>query len=69
MPGYYIVQWKVNAYTLQKIYTCHAFDPPVLIPEGKLVCQAKFMEPMRKIPFGITSHMNQYLFYKSKNNL
>ena len=35
MPVYDIVWWTGNAYTLQKIYTYHAFDPPVLIPEGK----------------------------------
>ena len=32
MPGYYIVQWTGNAYTLQGKYTCHAFNPPVIIP-------------------------------------
>ena len=49
--GYYIVKWTGNAYTLQEIYKCHAFDPPVIIPEGELVCPAKFMNPMIK-----TSH-------------
>ena len=48
MPGYYIVQWTGNAYNLQKIYTFHALDPPVLVPEGGLVCTAKFVTPMRK---------------------
>ena len=32
MPGYYIVQWTGNAYTLQGKYTCHAFSPPDIIP-------------------------------------
>ena len=36
-PGYYIVLWTVNAYNLQEKYTCHALDPPVIIPEGELV--------------------------------
>ena len=45
--GYYIVKWKVNAYTLQRKYTFHAFDTPDIIPEGELVCQANFMTPMR----------------------
>ena len=36
-PVYYIVKWTGNAYTLQEQYTCHAFDPPVIIPEGELV--------------------------------
>ena len=31
--GYFIVRWTGNAYTLQENFTCHAFDPPVLIPE------------------------------------
>ena len=48
---YYIVKWTGNAYTLQEIYKCHAFDPSVIIPEGELVCKAKFMTPMKK-----TSH-------------
>ena len=47
-PGYYIVRWTVNAYTLQENYTCYAFDPPIIISEGELVCTAKFMTPMRK---------------------
>ena len=49
--GYCIVKWTSNAYTLQKKYKCNAFDPPVIIPEGELVCPAKFMTPMIK-----TSH-------------
>ena len=47
-PGYYIFRWTGNAYTLQGKYTCHAFDTPGIIPEGELVCTAKFMTPMRK---------------------
>ena len=46
--GYYIVKWTGNSYTLQEIYKFHAFDPPVIIPEGELVCPAKFMTPMIK---------------------
>ena len=49
--GYYIVKWRGNAYTIHEQYKCHAFDPPVIIPEGELVCTAKFMTPMIK-----TSH-------------
>ena len=45
-PGYYIVRWTVNAYILQEQYTCHAFDTPVIIPEGELDCPAKFMTPI-----------------------
>ena len=48
---YYIVKWTGNAYTLQEKYKCHTFDPPVIIPEGELVCPAKFMTPTKK-----TSH-------------
>ena len=47
MPGYYTVRWTGNSYTLQEKYTCHAFDPPVIIPEGEMFCPAKFMTPMR----------------------
>ena len=32
----------------RKKYTCHAFDPPVIITEGGLVFPDKFMTPMRK---------------------
>ena len=49
--GYYIVKWTGNAYTLQEKYKCHAFNPPVIIPDGELVFPAKFMTPMKK-----TSH-------------
>ena len=51
MPGYYIVLWADNVYTLQEQFTCHAFDPPVIITEGELVCTAKFMKPMRKTSY------------------
>ena len=60
-PGYYIFIWTGNAYTLQGKYTCHAFDTPVIIPEGDLVCPAKFMTTMRKIPVDITIQMKQSL--------
>ena len=59
--GNYIVKCTGNAYTLQEIYKCHAFDPPVIIPQGELVCPAKFMTPMIKLPIGITSQMKQSL--------
>ena len=49
--GYYIVKGTGNAYTLQEKYKFHAFDPPVIIPEGELVFPDKFMTPMIK-----TSH-------------
>ena len=49
--GYYIVKWTGNAYTLQRKYKCHEFDPPVIIPEGELVCPAKFMTPMKKTSY------------------
>ena len=48
MPGYYTFECTINEYTLQIKYTCHSFDPPVIIPEGGLFCPAKFMTPMRK---------------------
>ena len=47
---YYIVKWTGNAYTLQEKYKCHTFDPPVIIPEGELVCPAKFIYQMVKTP-------------------
>ena len=49
--GYYIVKWTGNAYTLQKEYKCHAFDPPVIIPEGELVFPAKVMTPTIKTSY------------------
>ena len=60
-PGYYIVQWIGNVYTLKEKYTRHKFDPPVIIPEGELVCPSNFMTPMRILPIDIMSQMNQYL--------
>ena len=59
--GYCIVKWTGNAYNLQEKYICHAFDPPVIIPEGELVCKAKFMTPMEKNPIGITRQTKQFL--------
>ena len=59
--GYYIVKWTVNVYTLQEKYKYHAFDPPVIIPEGELVCPAKFMTTMKKPPIGITRQTYQSL--------
>ena len=44
--GYYIIKWTGNAYTLQGKYKCHEFDPPVITPEGELVCPAKFMDKL-----------------------
>ena len=32
--GYYIIKLTGNAYTLQEKYKFHAFNPPVIIPEG-----------------------------------
>ena len=52
--GYYIVKWTGNAYNLQEIYKCHAFNPRVIIPKGELFCPAMFMTPMIK-----TSHWYQ----------
>ena len=59
--GYYIVKCTGNAYTLHGKYKCHAFNPPLIIPEGELVCPAKFMTPMKKPPIGITSQTKQSL--------
>ena len=59
--GYYIFKWTGNAYTLQEIYKCHAFNHPVIIPKGELVCPYKFMNPMKTPPIGITSQTKQSL--------
>ena len=48
---YYIVRWTGNTHNLQEKYTCHAFYPPIIIPEGELVCKAKFMTPTRKTSY------------------
>ena len=50
-PGYYIFWWAGIVYTLQEQYTCNACNPPVIIPEGELVCTANFMPPMRKTSY------------------
>ena len=50
-PVYYIFRWTGYSYTLQGKYTCHAFDPPDLIPEGELSCPDKFITPMRKTSY------------------
>ena len=60
-PLYYIVCCTGNSCTLKEQYTCHAFYPPVILPEGEIVCPAKFMTPMRKFNIGITIQMTQSL--------
>ena len=50
-PVYYIVQCTGKEYTLQVKYTCHAFNTPVIIPDGELVCPAKLMTQMRKTSY------------------
>ena len=50
-PEYYIVRWTGNAYTLQGKYTCHSFNPPVIVYEGELFFPAKFMTLMRKTTY------------------
>ena len=51
MTVIYIVRWTGSAYTLQEKYTCHSFDPTVIINEGELVCPAKFMTTTRKTSY------------------
>ena len=46
-----LLNGKVMHIPYRKIYKRHAFNPPVIIPEGELVFPAKFMTPMK-----ITSH-------------
>ena len=58
---YYIFKWTGNAYTLQGKYKCHAFNPPVIIPGGEIVCPAKFITPMKKLPIGIMRQTKQSL--------
>ena len=58
---YYIVKWTGIAYNLQEKYKSHAFDPPVIITEGELVCPAKFMTPIKKPLVGITRQTKQSL--------
>ena len=50
-PGYYIVRWTGNAYTLQEQYICNVFYPKVIFTEGEIVCSAKFMTPRRKTSY------------------
>ena len=60
-PVYYVVRRTGNAYILQEKYTCHAFDPAAIIPEGEIVFPAKFMTPMKIVFIGITIQMKKYL--------
>ena len=60
-PGYYILRWTGNTYTLQGKYACHAFDPPVIIPEGEIVFPGKFITPMHLFSISITIQMEQSL--------
>ena len=40
--GYYIVTWTSTPYTLQEDEKCMAYDPPMLIKKGTLVCDAVY---------------------------
>ena len=46
--GYYIVKWTATPYTLQEQFIHDAFNPPIIIPPGEMVCAAKFMNPVSK---------------------
>jgi hypothetical protein len=48
--GYYIVQRTSDPYTLQEDLQLTNYDPPVIIPAGELVCNAKYFkkEPQTK---------------------
>ena len=37
--------------TYRNVFTCNAFNPPFIIPEGELFCPAKFMKPMIKTSY------------------
>ena len=50
-PGYCIVRWTGNEYILHEKYACHAFNAPIIIPEGELVFPDKLMTPMRKTSY------------------
>ena len=51
MPGYYILWWTCNVYTLQEQYACHSFYPPFIITDGGIVSPAKLMTQMRKTSY------------------
>ena len=59
--GIILFDGQVMHIPYKKQYICHAFDLPVIITEGELVCPAKFMTPMRKILIGIVIQMNKSL--------
>ena len=45
--GYYLVQWSSAPYTLQSDSFLEEYDPPLLIRQGELVCDAKYFN---KVP-------------------
>jgi hypothetical protein len=40
--GYYLVEWMTPPYTLQDDERLEEYDPPIIIPKGELVCDAKY---------------------------
>ena len=46
-----LLNGQVMHITYRKIYKCHGFYSPVIIPEGEPVCPAKFMNQMIKISY------------------
>jgi hypothetical protein len=40
--GYYLVEWAGEPYTLQEETVLNEYEPPIILPEGELVCEAKY---------------------------
>jgi hypothetical protein len=47
--GYYLVQWSSAPYTLQSDSFLDEYDPPLLIRQGELVCDAKYCNKVLRV--------------------
>ena len=50
--GYYLVEWRSEAYTLQEDTVLTEFDPPLELQAGELVVDATYLKlvPRAKLP-------------------
>jgi hypothetical protein len=52
--GYYLVEWKSEAYTLQEDTVLTEFDPPLKLEAGELVADATYLNMVPRAPLWYT---------------
>ena len=63
--GYYLVEWKSEAYTLQEDTVLTEFDPPLELQAGELVVDATYLNKVPRAPLWYTrSKLNTTVLVK-----